>query len=115
MERLPPNQHIAKKMPVQHFGKVPEFNKNTWDFRVVGLVEKPLRLTYDEFLALEKTTYVSDFHCVMGWSRLDNKREGVRFCDVAAIVKLKRKCPVCDHRSRRRIYDKPITFRADGA
>ncbi len=89
MQRLPPNQHVAKKLPVQHFGKVPEFDKNTWDFRVEGLVENPLRLTYDEFLALKKTTDVSDFHCVMGWSRLDNKWEGVRFSDVAALVKPK--------------------------
>ena len=34
-------------------GKVPEFDSNTWDFRVEGLVENPVRLTYDELLALE--------------------------------------------------------------
>ncbi|MCZ7392352.1 MAG: sulfite oxidase-like oxidoreductase [Candidatus Methanoperedens sp.] len=89
MQRLPPNQRQTTKFPVQHFGKVPEFDKNTWDFRVEGLVENPVRLTYDEFLALEKTVDVSDFHCVMGWSGFDNKWEGVRFSDIAKLVKPK--------------------------
>jgi len=43
-----------------------------------GLVKNPVRFTYDEFLALEKTVDVSDFHCVTGWSRFDNKWEGYR-------------------------------------
>jgi DMSO/TMAO reductase YedYZ molybdopterin-dependent catalytic subunit len=89
MQRLPPNQRLKTNFPVQHFGKVPEFDKKTWDFRVEGLVEKPIRLTYDEFLALERTADVSDFHCVLGWSRLDNKWEGVRFSTVAKLAKPK--------------------------
>lgn len=86
MPRLPPNQRIKKDLPVLHVGKVPKFDKDTWDFRVEGLVEKPLRLTYDEFLALEKTVDISDFHCVMGWSRLGNKWEGVRFSVIARMA-----------------------------
>ncbi len=89
MKRLPPDQHEVTDFPVLHFGKVPEFDKNTWDFRVEGLVEEPIRLTYDEFLALEKTAEISDFHCVIGWSRFDLKWEGVRFIDIAKLVKPK--------------------------
>jgi len=89
MQRLPPNQALKKNFPVLHIGKVPDFNKTTWDFRVEGLVEKPIRLTYDEVLALEKTVNVSDFHCVMRWSRLDNKWEGVRFSEIAKLAKPK--------------------------
>ena len=89
MQRLPPNQRLTTNFPVLHFGRVPEFDKRTWDFRVEGLVEKPLRLTYDEFLALPKTVDVSDFHCVTGWSRFDNKWEGVRFSDIAKIAEPK--------------------------
>lgn len=89
MFRLPPNQRLITDFPVLHFGKVPEFDRKTWDFRVEGLVENPIRLTYDELLLLEKTTNVSDFHCVTGWSRFDNKWEGVSFIDMAKLVKPK--------------------------
>lgn len=89
MERLPPNQRMTSNFPVLHFGRVPEFDKGTWDFRVEGLVENPVRLTYDEFMLLERTVDVSDFHCVTGWSRFDNKWEGVRFSDIAKLVKPK--------------------------
>jgi len=69
---------------------VPEFDIKTWDFRVEGLVENPVRLNYDEFLALEKTIDTSDFHCVTGWSRFDNKWEGVRFSDISKLVRHKK-------------------------
>ncbi len=87
MPRLPPNQHLTTEFPVLHFGHVPEFNRLTWDFRAEGLVENPVRLTYDELLGLTRTTDTSDFHCVTGWSRFDNKWEGVRFSDLVRIVK----------------------------
>lgn len=87
MGRLPPHQKLRTDFPVLHFGRVPEFDRNTWDFRVEGLVENPVRLSYDEFMALEGTTDVSDFHCVTGWSKFDLKWEGVRFIDLAGMVK----------------------------
>src|SRR3990172_546774 len=89
MSRLPPNQRLTKGFPVLHIGKVPEFDKRTWDFRVEGTVENPLILTYDGLLALEGTVDVSDFHCVTGWSRFDNKWEGVRFSDLVKLVRPK--------------------------
>jgi DMSO/TMAO reductase YedYZ molybdopterin-dependent catalytic subunit len=84
--RIPPNQRVTSQFPVLHYGGVPRFDLKTWDFRVEGLVQNPLRLTYEEFLKLPKTVSVSDFHCVTGWSRLDNRWEGVVFktiCDLA--------------------------------
>ncbi|MCZ7356178.1 MAG: sulfite oxidase-like oxidoreductase [Candidatus Methanoperedens sp.] len=89
MERLPPNQRLRTDFPVLHFGQVPRFDRSIWDFRVEGLVENPVRLTYDELLMLEKTTDISDFHCVTGWSKFDLKWEGVRFLDLAILVKPK--------------------------
>ncbi len=89
MQRLPPHQHLATDFPVLHFGKVPQFDKRTWDFRVEGLVENPVRLTFDEFISLKKTEIVSDFHCVTGWSRFDNRWEGVRFSDIGELAKPK--------------------------
>ncbi len=89
MQRLPPNQRLTTDFPILHFGRVPEFDIGTWDIRVEGLVENPVRLTYDEILSHKKTESISDFHCVTGWSRFDNKWEGVRFSDIAMLVKPK--------------------------
>ncbi len=89
MNRLPPHQRLVTDFPVLHFGRVPESDERTWDFRVEGLVQNPIKLTYDDFLALDKTVDVSDFHCVTGWSRFDNKWSGVRFSDIAKLVKPK--------------------------
>ena len=50
---------------------------------VGGLVENPLTLTWDEFLALPQAEDVSDFHCVTTWSRYDNHWRGVRFSTIA--------------------------------
>jgi len=87
---IPPNQRVvSNKFPVLHFGSVPKFNPEKWDFTVEGLVDKPLRLTYNEFLKLPRTVSVSDFHCVTGWSVLDNKWEGVAFKTIFDIAKPK--------------------------
>jgi DMSO/TMAO reductase YedYZ molybdopterin-dependent catalytic subunit len=85
--RIPPNQKISSKFPVLHEGSVPRFNPETWDFAVEGLVENPTKFSWEEFLKLPKTVSVSDFHCVTGWSRLDNNWEGVAFRTVCELVK----------------------------
>ncbi len=85
--RVPPNQKVVTKFPVLHHGSVPKFDPKTWDFVVEGLVENPIRLTYPEFLKLPKIMSISDFHCVTGWSRLDNKWEGVAFKTICGMVK----------------------------
>jgi DMSO/TMAO reductase YedYZ molybdopterin-dependent catalytic subunit len=54
---------------------------------VYGLVEDPLRFTWEEFLRLPRATPVTDFHCVTGWSRLDNRWEGVMFSTVMEMAK----------------------------
>jgi len=88
--RVPPNQRVVYgKFPVLHFGSVPKFDAEKWDFRVEGLVNNPLKLTYNEFLKLPRTVSASDFHCVTGWSVMDNKWEGVAFRTISEIVKPK--------------------------
>jgi DMSO/TMAO reductase YedYZ molybdopterin-dependent catalytic subunit len=86
-DKVPPNQRVTSKFPVLHVGPIPKFDLEKWDFRVEGLVETPVRLTHEEVLNLPKTVSVSDFHCVTGWSKLDNKWEGVAFQTVSALVK----------------------------
>ncbi len=75
--RLPPGQALTNKFPVLHYGPVPGFNPATWDFRVWGEVETPLRLSWDEFNQLPRTQLVMDIHCVTRWSKLDTRWEGV--------------------------------------
>ncbi len=77
--RLPPGQVVAKRWPVLHHGPVPEFDPETWDLRVTGLVGAPFRLTWAEFRLLPQMTIESDLHCVTRWSLLANHWRGVPF------------------------------------
>jgi DMSO/TMAO reductase YedYZ molybdopterin-dependent catalytic subunit len=86
-QKVPPNQRVTSGFPVLHYGGVPRFDAKKWDFVVEGLVENLVRLTHAEFLNLPKITDVNDFHCVTGWSRLDNKWEGVAFKTIFDLVK----------------------------
>jgi DMSO/TMAO reductase YedYZ molybdopterin-dependent catalytic subunit len=75
--RIPPGQVRTQKWPVLHAGNVPTFDPLQWDFRVFGLVERPLKFSFEEFLRLPAVKVLSDFHCVTRWSRLNNLWEGV--------------------------------------
>ena len=81
-DRIPPGQELTDKWPVLHYGNIPHFTPATWDFTVSGLVVHPMRWTYDEFMALPKTTLQNDIHCVTGWSKLDNAWEGVNIREI---------------------------------
>jgi len=87
--RLPPGQSLTLTWPVLHYGSVPKFDPNTWDFRIEGLVEHPVRLTWNEFNALPKINTKSDFHCVTRWTRVDNNWKGVAFRELLNLVRLK--------------------------
>jgi DMSO/TMAO reductase YedYZ molybdopterin-dependent catalytic subunit len=87
--RLPPGQSLTLKWPVLHEGEVPPFDPSLWDFEITGLVEKPLRLTWREFIALPMRAVQADMHCVTRWSRFDNRWEGVPFTEVAALAGIK--------------------------
>jgi len=87
--RLPPGQSLTLKWPVLHYGSVPHFNPARWDFQIAGLVEKPLRLTWDEFNRLPMKEVTADMHCVTRWSRFDVRWEGVPFAEVMKLVTVK--------------------------
>jgi DMSO/TMAO reductase YedYZ molybdopterin-dependent catalytic subunit len=84
--RLPPGQSLTLKWPVLHAGNVPRVDLSTWDFRIDSLVEKSVRLTWEEFNHLPQTEIQCDMHCVTRWSRLDNSFEGVLFTEVMKLV-----------------------------
>ena len=75
--RLPPGQSLTERFPVLHYGPIPSFNPDIWDFKVSGDVEKELRLTWEEFQKLPRTKVKMDIHCVTRWSKFDTSWEGV--------------------------------------
>jgi DMSO/TMAO reductase YedYZ molybdopterin-dependent catalytic subunit len=75
--RLPPGQSLTNRFPVLHYGPIPRFDPQTWDFRVWGEVEKEVRLSWDEFNQLPRTKITMDLHCVTAWSKFDTLWEGV--------------------------------------
>jgi DMSO/TMAO reductase YedYZ molybdopterin-dependent catalytic subunit len=84
--RLPPGQSLTLKWPVLHEGDVPPFDPRTWDFRVTGQVEKPIRLSWEEFTRLPIREVTADMHCVTRWSRFDVRWKGVPFTEVAKLA-----------------------------
>lgn len=76
-KRLPPGQRATLKFPILHLGKVPQFNPDTWRFKIWGAVEEPRFLTWDDFQKLPKQKVTLDLHCVTQWSKFDTVWEGV--------------------------------------
>jgi DMSO/TMAO reductase YedYZ molybdopterin-dependent catalytic subunit len=76
-DRVPPGQYLTERWPVLHVGAVPPFDPSTWDVRVFGLVERPLRLSWDDIQTLPTVEIRADMHCVTRWTNLDNAWDGV--------------------------------------
>ncbi len=85
-DRIPPGQRETTKFPVLHAGRIPKFDESKWDFSVEGEVETPRSMSWKEFKELPSVKVTSDFHCVTGWSRLDNEWEGIRFSEIARLA-----------------------------
>ena len=78
-DRLPPGQYIPRGWPVLHYGPVPAFKPQTWDFTVFGATAsgEQTRWTWPEFGELPRAEVRADFHCVTKFSVLDNTWGGV--------------------------------------
>jgi DMSO/TMAO reductase YedYZ molybdopterin-dependent catalytic subunit len=86
MPQLPVGQHKVKNWPVLDLGDQPAITTAAWRLEIGGLVENPVTLTWDQFMALPQAEDVSDFHCVTTWSRYDNHWGGVRFATIAELA-----------------------------
>jgi DMSO/TMAO reductase YedYZ molybdopterin-dependent catalytic subunit len=82
LDRLPAGQYLTQKWPVLSYERTPKQLPPDWKLKITGLVENPLELTWEEFLALPHTTMTSDFHCVTTWSRYDNTWEGIHIREI---------------------------------
>jgi DMSO/TMAO reductase YedYZ molybdopterin-dependent catalytic subunit len=78
-DRLPPGQYIPRGWPVLHYGRVPSFAADTWDFRVFGATADGAdrRWTWPQVGELPTTDVEADFHCVTKFSLLGNTWRGV--------------------------------------
>ncbi|MFW9930069.1 MAG: molybdopterin-dependent oxidoreductase [Candidatus Thorarchaeota archaeon] len=85
--RIPKGQSVTKKFSVLSIDPTPKFNGKDWDLEITGAIENPKKFSWKEILDLPKATVKADFHCVTGWSRLDNVWEGVLFKTICDIVK----------------------------
>jgi len=86
MPKLPVGQHEVKNWPVLDLGEQPRVPLDAWTLDIGGLVENPMTLSWDAFMALPQVDDVSDFHCVTTWSRYDNRWRGVRFSTIAELA-----------------------------
>ncbi|WP_243029246.1 sulfite oxidase-like oxidoreductase [Thermus albus] len=89
MERIPPGQVVTERFPILTYGEEPRISPEEWRFSLLGLVEEPLTLTYQELLRLPQVELTRDFHCVTRWSRLDVAWKGVRVKDLLLKAKPK--------------------------
>lgn len=76
---MPPGQVAVKKAPLRHKGDIPRINREAWRLVVGGKVRNPLSFTLQDIRSLPAILTVSDFHCVEGWSVLNNRWKGVSF------------------------------------
>ncbi len=89
-ERVPPGQFLTEKFPVLHYGSVPVYaNLANWDLRVFGLVEQPLRFTWDALMQLPRNDQTVDIHCVTRWSKLDTQWGGIPWREFLKLIKVK--------------------------
>jgi DMSO/TMAO reductase YedYZ molybdopterin-dependent catalytic subunit len=86
-DRLPPGQYLTDRFPVLHAGTVPPADLARWTFRVFGLVENEVTLSWDEFRALPREDTVVDIHCVTKWSKFDTRWQGVPFAEVIRLAR----------------------------
>jgi DMSO/TMAO reductase YedYZ molybdopterin-dependent catalytic subunit len=75
--RLPPGQAVTVKFPVLHYGPIPLFNPETWQFRIWGEVMEPRQWSWQDFNQLPREKLKMDIHCVTGWSKFDSNWEGI--------------------------------------
>jgi len=88
-KRIPPGQKLTERFPVLHYGPMPYVKLEDWDFKITGLVEKAVYLSWQDIMALPQSTITTDIHCVTRWSKLDTVWTGVKIGEIMKLVKLK--------------------------
>ncbi|CAM5740426.1 hypothetical protein SBADM41S_04267 [Streptomyces badius] len=76
---LPPGQRLQRGWPVTHYGPVPKFKPDRWEFRVFGATADGDKhcWSHQDFSALPFSSVVADLHCVTKFSMLGAEWGGV--------------------------------------
>lgn len=83
-DRLPPGQFKTDGFPVLSKGATPRIDMATWKFTLSNLAEPLKSWSWEEFIALPRTQWQGDIHCVTTWSKFDTRWEGVSIDDLLA-------------------------------
>jgi len=87
--RLPPGQYDAgMDWPVLHVEPTPSIDTAGWSFEIDGLVDKPVRWSWEEIHSLPASRYEGAIHCVTTWSKFGMRFDGVSvdtLLDVAGV------------------------------
>ncbi|HVS11962.1 MAG TPA: molybdopterin-dependent oxidoreductase [Planctomycetota bacterium] len=75
------------RLPVLHVGEIPSFDAARWRLELSGEVDSPASLAWSEVRELEEVEVVAPMHGATGWSRLENRWRGVRFAEIARLVR----------------------------
>lgn len=86
--RLPPGQQVRPDWLVQHYGPVPRFRPQKWDFRVTGVTESGAEHHWDwpGICALPRCAVTADLHCVTKHTIPDIPWEGVAATDLLGLA-----------------------------
>jgi DMSO/TMAO reductase YedYZ molybdopterin-dependent catalytic subunit len=89
-KRLPPGQYSTDRFPVLHVGDVPVYKDlSTWDLTVTGEVERVVKLTWSDLMAMPQHEITTDIHCVTKWSKFDTVWVGVSIAEILAMAGIK--------------------------
>jgi DMSO/TMAO reductase YedYZ molybdopterin-dependent catalytic subunit len=83
--RVPPGQTVIDDFPNLYIGNIPNLTRKNWQLSLVG-ASRDTVLDWNAFSQMDTLTVISDFHCVTGWSRFDNRWTGVLIRDVINLV-----------------------------
>jgi DMSO/TMAO reductase YedYZ molybdopterin-dependent catalytic subunit len=76
--RLPPGQYdVGDDWPVLTAEATPRLSTDTWSFTIDGLVEQKVSWSWAEIMALPRSDFMGDIHCVTTWSKLGVSFRGV--------------------------------------
>jgi DMSO/TMAO reductase YedYZ molybdopterin-dependent catalytic subunit len=81
---LPPGQHLARDLPVIHYGPVPRFRPERWDLLVFGDTASGAEHRWDwpGICALPRCKVTADFHCVTKFTVPGATWEGIPATEV---------------------------------
>ncbi|MEU6004252.1 molybdopterin-dependent oxidoreductase [Streptomyces sp. NPDC047197] len=85
---LPPGQRLVQGWPVRHYGPVPRFRPERWEFRIFGATASGDKYSwnFEEFVELPLTSVVADLHCVSGKSVTGSEWTGVAATTLLALA-----------------------------